>query len=218
MEGGNQLVVVSSRRDGQYVVIDQIGREFVFQENQKKANARGKYIGEQNRSILPHEAARLRDTVSAPKPPSSLESFNISFSNGSATIPEASRHSLKTLLPMALAAKRIVIVARPARAGHDHGTGLMRAAAVRKWLVSQGVSRVRIRVVMSTVSTTPAEYCEVQLRPEQPRIKVSKPPMNIAEPHPAFYGAARPAKVSLIARPRYVERGFGTTYDGLIGR
>jgi hypothetical protein len=208
----NQPGTVASRREGPYIVVDRVEREFVFQKDQDKARARALYIGTQNRAVLPDEIVPLQDTKTVPNSFAESESMRVPFPKDSAMISDGSRRSLEQLLPKAMNAKRIVIFATPARVSNERGVGLMRAAAARRWLVAQGISRARIRVIKNESSAPTPEYCELHLSPFQSPTKPIEVVRNVLpRTRPVVYGPARPTKVSLAVKPIFVDHNFGTT-------
>lgn len=221
VDRSKQLVMVPARRDGHYVVVDRIDREFAFLMDQDKARASGRYIGRQNRAVLPHELAPLRE--SEPKPataPSTSTSYRIPFVAGAARLDEAAQRALEELLPEALVAKRVVVFATPARKRGDRGLGSVRAAAVRDWLVAHGVSRSLIVVIKAESSTPASEHCDVHVSPAEPDKKPSPVVTHSGQQAQAvLYGAAQPVSVSHPAQPAFVDRGrFGVVQTSMIVR
>lgn len=205
-------IMLTTRRDGQYVVADRIERKFVFLVEQNKARASARYIGHQNRAVLPHELAALREPVAAPR----VEplSQKVSFQKESKRISADGRHALERLLPAAKAAARIAILDRPARVRRDRGVGHARALAVRAWLVGRDVDADRIVVVKGTAVAP--DYCEVLLAPPATTETVeTATATTVKQAGPITYGPAMPMKVSLPAQPVFVDRGrTGGTHVG----
>lgn len=213
--GDQQRVKLAPRRDGPYLVLDRIEREFVFVLDEDKAQAAGKYIGAQNRAVLPHELPALPEPAvpppAAPPSPASL-SRKIPFAAGEAKIGEATRNALEELLPEARTAKRVVILARPANGTRT--LTLARAGALRDWLARRGVSRILI--VNAAPAATHADHIELFLSTGAPADMTRAPARSTAHrPRPMLYGAAQPLRVSEPARPVPVDSGGGS---GLLDR
>lgn len=211
INGDKQLVIVAAQRDGSYVVASRIEREFVFLLDGDKSRAGAKYIGKQNRMVLPQELAALRDPdpAPAPQPPTIPLSHQVPFEAGSARLDAASQHALDQLLPPAMTAKGVVILANPVVRGGDRGISLMRGVAVRTWLVQHGIGRRRI-VIKTTAAVLARDHCEVQLVPaESPKDSTLATTDDIQGRKPALYGAAQPIATSTPAQPRLVDRDVG---------
>lgn len=208
IDGDKQLVTVVAQRDGQYVVARRIEREFVFLLDGDKSRAGAKYIGKQNRRVLPQELAALRDPEPAPAVPplTTTPSVQVPFGAGKAQLDAASHRALDELLPRATTAKGVVILANPVVRGGDRGVSLMRGVAVRTWLVQHGIGRRRVVIKTTTAALAP-DHCEVQLiPPEPPKDSNLATTGDLQRPQPAIYGAAQPIATSTPAQPRLVDR------------
>ena len=197
-------VVLPTRRDGQYVIADRIDREFVFLVEQDKGRAAARYVGKQNRAVLPHELP----APSEPEPPPQVEplSEKIPFPKAGRRLSADGRRALERLLPAAQAATRIAILDRPARQPRDRGVGHARALAVRDWLVGRGLDAEGILIVKG--SAVAPDYCEVLFSPPgTTKILDTATAPTVEQAGPVTYGPAIPIKVSLPAQPVFVDRG-----------
>lgn len=207
-------VVLVTRREGQHVVTERVEREFVFLRDQDQKRASARYVGKQNRAVLPHELP----APTAPEPPPQIEplSDKIPFPKGSKRLSEEALRSLERLLPAARAANRVAILERPARERNDRGIGQARALAVRNWLVRHEVDAERILIVKENVVVP--DYCEVMLVPRDATKPSEQAAASAAErPMAPAFGAAVPIRVSLPAKPVFADRDHRADRAG-VGR
>ena len=101
---------------------------------------------------------------------------------------------------------RIAILDRPARQPRDRGVGHARALAVRDWLCSRGLDADGILIVKGSAAAP--DYCEVLFSPPgtTKTLDTATAP-TVEQAGPVTYGPAIPIKVSLPARPVFVDRG-----------
>lgn len=211
VDGESEPGVLTIRREGPYVVVDRIEREFVFALDHERARASARYIGTQNRALLPHELAARSEPV--PAPHVAPLPRKVPFAKGSSRLTADGRRTLEELLAGAKAAARIAILDRPARARRDRGVGHARSLAVRAWLVRREVDANRIVIVKE--SAVAADYCAVLFDPPGVTTMGRARPADAQAPGPVSYGAAKPSRVSLPAQPVFVDprRSGGTRVD-----